>query len=414
VRTDSPRTIAFRILDRVARHRWAWVSGWLSVFTAGALALQTDDGDWGFFRRGVGGLLGQPWAGHPTGIHLFAVEPNLQIGPPALVAALPFHVVPAPYDVLAARLVMSAALLAVLWTADRLAAHFDVAVLLRHRITVLAGLFIAPIWISLAVDYAHLDDVMVVVCALSATLYTATGRRYLAALLIATAAAAKPWGILIAPLLLAGGWRAAVRPAMLAAGVAIAWWAPFLLDPQTVTHLWHFRIDVSASSGLTLLGVHAGAAMPLWVRPAQLVVGIGVGALEVRRANWPAAVLVAFAVRVALDPGAFTYYSAPVVAAALLCDLRGNRSGIPWRACTSAWCFGVAALLPEGPIAAVARVAICAVLVASVLIQSAPVAIERVPSAIQFDHEPTYRAGVGRPARVIANAVCAALTPLPQ
>jgi hypothetical protein len=405
---------AVRILDRLARHRWAWVCTWLLLFTAGALVLQTDNGDWGFFRRGVGGLLGQPWTGHPTGIHLFAVEPNLQIGPPALVAALPFHVLPAPYDVLVARLVMSAALLDVLWTADRLAAHFDVPELLRRRITVLAGLFIAPIWISLAVDYAHLDDVMVVVCALGATLCTALGRRSLAALLIATATAAKPWGILIAPLLFAGGWRAAVRPALLAAGIAVAWWAPFLLDAKTITHLWHFRPDVNASSGLTLLGVHAGAAMPPWVRPTQLGVGVGIGALEVRRANWPGAVLVAFAVRVASDPAAFTYYSAPVVAAALFCDLRDNRSGIPWRACTSAWCFGVVAVLPEGPIAAVARAAICSALVASVLIQSAPMAIARVPLAIQFDHEPTYRAGVGRPARVIANTVCAALTPLPQ
>jgi hypothetical protein len=38
----------------------------------------------------------------------------------------------------------------------------------------------------------------------------------------------------------------------------------------------------------------------------------------------------------------------------------------------------------------------------------------RAGSVIQFDHEPTYSAGVGKPASVIAKTVCAALTPEPQ
>ncbi|WP_199421577.1 hypothetical protein [Actinotalea solisilvae] len=335
---------ALRRLDGVARLRWLILTGCLVVLGVPA-ALWPGSGDWGFFRTGASGLLGEPVPGTSGGIHLYASMPNVQIGPPALLAAAPFRLLPQPWDVGAARLVMLLAALLVLALVDRAGRAMLVPDVVRRRGILLGGLGLAPSWVVLAVDFAHLDDVLVLVLAASAVLLLATRRPMWAAVALGVAAATKPWAVVLLPLLLVPGLRAGARPLVFAGGVASAWWAPFLADPQTLPQLWSFRLDVGAGSGLTLLGLDVGEATPGWVRPAQVLGGTALGAWAALRGRWTGVILVGLACRVALDPNPLFYYGAGLVLGALVWDVARSARGIPWTTGCAAAALSVAPLL---------------------------------------------------------------------
>jgi hypothetical protein len=97
-------------------------------------------------------------------------------------------------------------------------------------------------------------------------------------------------------------------------------WAPFFIgDSRTAAALTGFRINISAVSGLHLLGYDSGAA-PSWVRPAQILLGLALAVAVARKGRWWAVPAVGLAVRVALDAGAMGYYLAGPALAALLVD----------------------------------------------------------------------------------------------
>ena len=343
---------------------------WLAV-VAGPASVWPGSGDWGFFRTGASGLVGQPVPGTSGDIHLYASMPNLQIGPPALVAAVPFRLLPQPWDVAAARLAMAVGVLLVLWLVDRTCRVMQTPDQLRRRGVLLGGLALVPLWVVLAVDFAHLDDVLVLVLAVWAVLLLAKERPMWAGVALGVAAATKPWAIVLLPLLLVPGWRDGLRPVLLAGGVALACWVPFLADPGTLPSLWSFRLPVKAGSGLTLLGLEPGAASPGWVRPAQLVGGATVATWAAVRGKWTGVVLVGLSSRVLLDPNPLFYYGVGPVLGALIWDLTRGGRGVPWTTGCAAAAFSVAPLLTPPPAVAAARTLTCIGLVLVVLLARA-------------------------------------------
>jgi hypothetical protein len=354
-------------LDRAARHRWPLLAGWLVLFAVLTTA-DSGDGDWEFFRRGTSVLFGHAILGRPGGVHLYASMPAIQIGPPALVAALSFDWLPRPWDVDAARVVMVAALLLIVWLAERTCRAIGVPPEISARGTLIGGVLLAPAWMAVAITYTHLDDVLVLVFTVAAMLFVARDRPLWAATAIGLAAATKPWGVVVAPLLLQFGWRRSLAYAGLAAAVALAWWLPFLADPRTLSALWGFRVSVGGNSGLTLFGVRPGP-MPSWVRPVQFLGGLALGALATRRGSWTGVPLVGWATRVALDPIDSAYYDVAPIVAALVFDLTRSKSGVPWTTIVAVAGFSLASSLGHSPGVVWIRVGTCVAVAVAVVVR---------------------------------------------
>jgi hypothetical protein len=373
----------WRGLDRAADWRWLILPLWLGLIAA--LPVQRNgDGDWEFFRRGAGALLGNPILGSPGGVHLYASRPDLQIGPPALVAAVPFRLLPRPSDVDAARILMCIILLVVIAMTESICSTLDVPPRIIARVALLGGALVIPAWVTVAVTEVHLDDVMVVGFSTAAVFFTGSKKPMWAAAAVGLAVASKPWGIVVVPLLFQPGLRHTLRACVVAVGVAIAWWLPFLSDPHTVTALWHFRLDVSANSGLALLGVGPGP-MPGWARPAQLVTAVLLGVLAARRGHWIGVPLVGFAVRVALDPATFAYYEAAPIIGALIWDMSRSRSGVPWATGIAVAGFAISSGAGNDLLGAAVHALTCLALVVSVLVQRRPPAIPQAAHQLVAD-----------------------------
>jgi hypothetical protein len=287
--------------------------------------------------------------------------------------------------VLVARALMTASMLLVVWLVDRLCEAMGVSAEHRRRGVLLGGLIMAPAWVLLAVDYAHLDDLLVMVLAVVAMLLLVKDRPMWAAAVVGLAVATKPWAIVFAPLLLRSGWRPAVRWTAVAAGVAAAWWLPFLTDPDTVGKLWGFRLPVTLGSGLASLGLDPGVPMPGWVRPAQLLGGALLAVVAVRRGHWTGALLVGLATRVALDPNPMLYYGIGPVLGALIWDLTRTKAGVPWTTGLATAAFSLAPAFSDRHVVGGVTLVTCAGLILSVLLRRSarPVPARAVPADAQ-------------------------------
>jgi hypothetical protein len=295
----------------------SWLlAGWTALWFAamawhGGLA-------WHFFVQGARALAD---ADDPAGgLHLYAAAPVLQIGPLAFLVTVCLRLLGGRPELLAAQVLGAAGGTYILWQANRLARRFSPWPIV----------FFVPVWMYLAVASAHLDDVLALVGAMAALAAARAGRPWAAGLLLGLAVDAKPWALGFAALLLVlPGWRAVLRGAVSTAITVAAGWLPFFLaDPRT-TRVLHFTIANTSLSALRALGV-ADPRTPAWDRPAQALLGIGLGILAVRRGRWPAILLLAVAARIALDPGTNKYYAAGAVAGAMLWDLAGSDSRFPW------------------------------------------------------------------------------------
>ncbi len=261
---------------------------------------------------------------HGSGLNLFADVPWLQTGPLSLLLAAALS--PLPADV--ARGVALAAMAA--------AGPLLVAVLAplvapeaRLRRVVLAAIVLTPAWTVLAVRWGHLDDVLALVFAVLALRAVCAGRAVLAGAALALAVAAKPWAIGFFPMVLALPWASLrVAAAVAAVGVALAW-APFVLANRGTLTALHPPVGLASASGLHALGAR-GEWMPAWGRTAQLVLAPLMSTLTVLTRGLPGVLLVAVAVRLALDPKNNAYYIGSAALAAVVFDLLGTRWTVPW------------------------------------------------------------------------------------
>ncbi len=288
----------------------------------------------------------QSW---PGGLHLYANCPSLQIGPASFVVAEPVRYLGPHSGLVAAEVLISAMGLATLLVIRKIVvtARPELAGRPGADWAFLAGgaIFIVG-WQELAVAFAHLDDGLVLLGTVLATWAAVRGKAALTGLALGLAIVAKPWALAFLPvLLLAGGltaWRAPnlaarplranVRPCMLAGAVAalvtLAGWLPFFLADSRTSLAFHYKITNVGDTALRVLGV-ASAQTPSWDRPAQVAIGCVLAGVAVWRGRWPAVILLAVGARIALDPATHSYYTAGVLAGALLWDLLGSRRPFP-------------------------------------------------------------------------------------
>jgi len=277
---------------------------------------------WHFFPYGVHALFG------PSGTHLYAEHPDLQIGPLAFVVTAPLVLLPDTVARIVAQLAMTAAGPAMLAVLSPLLP----GTASRHRLRLLlAGLVLAPAWTALSVRWMHLEDVLALVFLVAAMRAVAGRRQVVAGLALAAAVASKPWAVGFLPILAVLPRRRAGSALRWAAAGIFAAWGPFLLCDIGTLHALRPPLGVSGSSGLRALG-YRGGATPAWGRTIQLVAAPVAGLGAVLRRRWAGVPLAVIALRIALDPQDLPYYVAGAVLAALAFDLLVTNWTAPWTA----------------------------------------------------------------------------------
>jgi hypothetical protein len=294
---------------------------------------------WHYFVQGASVLadLDDQVAG---GLHLYATNPELQIGPVAILAtlaALPLgtHAALTGWQLLGATIGI-----VVLRQLQQLARTVRPGVK-RHDLDVklcLTAAFFVPAWLYLAVGATHIDDVLALLFTVLSLRAAQAQRPWLAGGMLGLAVDAKPWALGLGAVLLLLGNRDRLRAAATAVAVIAAAWLPFLIADPATTNAVRFTISNMPASGLRALGIDV-ARTPPWDRPAQMVLGLGLGLLAWSRGRWPAVLLVGVAARLVLDPGTNVYYAAGLVLGAATWDLVGARGRFPW------WTASAAVLL---------------------------------------------------------------------
>lgn len=325
--------LLFAVRPGLSRRQAWWV---LAVWTVLWAAWDARGGgySWHYFQDGAW-LLTHP--GVPgAGLHLYATHPQLQIGPLALLVAIPGQWLPPEIFRLLVEAGLAVLGLAMLRTLERTRAH------LTGRpvpMTLLLGVgaVALPVWSQVATHYTHLDDALAMAFAVVALRAVVARRPLLLALALAAAADAKPWALGFAVLLVALPAEDRRQAALVTAAAVSAVWLPFVIaDPQTLL-IGRFTIDTAADSALRALGINDPTTPP-WDRPAQLILGAVIGLLAVRRGRWALVPLAVVGARMLLDPQTYPYYSSGLLIAAAAADLLHPRRVRPvWTVALATW-----------------------------------------------------------------------------
>jgi hypothetical protein len=264
-------------------------------------------------------------------LDVYANNSVVQMGPPALLFAGPFQWLPIQLGAHLMLDILSLLVIPALWLAE-LAARSAVGPVRGKAL--LTGLVVVPLWTVECQRWAHADDVIALLAALAAAVLLSRGRHEVAAgLLLGTGAATKPWAVILLPLLFAYARPQIARAVLAFVLGAMVWWVPFVIaDPATVHALGSVSLFMVNEPTWHLVGMTGRA--PIWIRPAQLLGGVALALLVVRRVGWPAVPVVALAWRVTVDPYDWPYYvMGPLIAAALWDLVRTSRttwSSLPW------------------------------------------------------------------------------------
>jgi hypothetical protein len=271
-------------------------------------------------------------------MHVYANYPTLQVGPPALFAAIPIQLLPPRAANEAAVVVMALCLVACLYLLERVARDTPSVRRPSPGFTLLAGFAIMPMWLNLSALYLHLDDVLIFLLALAAVCAVVQQSWLGAAVCLGTATAIKPWAIAIVPVLFAlhrvAWWKAGLACVLM----FLVWWAPFwIADHDTFVALAHGNYPIHAGSSWALFGVDGQHDKVLcrgelclyaayaWMRPLQFLISFALAAVAVSRGRWLAAPLVGLLGRVLLDAQVWPYYGVGPVLMALLLDITARR-----------------------------------------------------------------------------------------
>jgi hypothetical protein len=274
---------------------------------------------WHFFAGGAESLL------HSSHLHLYADDPELQIGPLTFLVTVPLTWLPAATARAVAQVAMVAVgPLLVLWLAPVVAPG--------RRLTrvLLAALVVVPAWAVLSVRWAHLDDVLAMAFTVAAIRAVLARRAVWGGIALGAAIASKPWAIGFLPLILVldRGRRAALTATI---GVTVAAWAPFLVADGATLRALRPTLPVAGDSGLHLFG-YRGEVAPGWVRTAEMVAGPVLAFVAVLRRRWAGLFVLVFAARLVIDPQDLPYYVGSAVLAAVVFDLLATRHLVPWTA----------------------------------------------------------------------------------
>jgi hypothetical protein len=197
----------------------------------------------------------------------------------------------------------------------------------------------------LAVGVGHLDDALALFLMLTGLVALRHDHALAAGILLSMSAVAKPWALPFVLLLLLIPGRRRWHSVAAYVTTQLVFWLPFIATDTRTLHVTGFKIPVQTGSVLAMLGMHGGT--PSWDRPAQVILGLVLGWLVIRRRRWSALPLVVVLARVVLDPGAHTYYAAAVLIAALIYDVVGSPHRWPlWTIASALLVFA----LPQFPI----------------------------------------------------------------
>ena len=356
-----------RSLRDAARQHWHHVVmlAWLGV----AVAVYGRHGgqSWHFVATGARSILcmsGDDPAGTPCGLHVYAQHPDVQIGPLSLLVAAPAVAFRYRDGFDIARVVMALLGFVILLLVERgarLARRTDPD-RLRLRV-LLASLAFFPAWADLAVGFGHLDDVLALTFTACAVHAVTRGNQRTAGWCLALATLSKPWAAAFLPLLLGLPRGMRLRAAAHAVVPVIVAALPFVLADRQTLRAGSFRIPNADASSLRVLGVTD--ATPPWDRPAQLVIGLLLGAVAARVGRWQAVIMLAAATRIMLDPQVYSYYTAGVLLGAVIWDIqvRPGRTVPLWTWAVFGALFGVR-YLPLAPTTlGVLRLTICLVII---------------------------------------------------
>jgi hypothetical protein len=328
------------------RRRLTLLSGWALLWL---VILAVHGGySWHYFTQGSALLFSGASAGAPAGgLHLYANYPQLQIGPFTFAIADLLQRIGPSHGLYAAEAVMSALGVLVLYCLERIAqvVRPDLEHTGRYRATMLIGgaVFLVG-WVDLAAGYAHLDDVLALVCATLAVWAAVEELPAIAGICVGLAVDSKPWALVFLPLILTAPKHGRRPAAVCTAAVILLAWLPFITGDWHTLTAAGYTITNEPSSALRALGV-TSAGTPSWDRAAQIVLGCTLGAIAVRRQRWAAVILLGVGARIALDPGVYAYYTAGVLLGALIWDLLGTRRPLPLWTLTSAAALSIAPML---------------------------------------------------------------------
>ncbi len=343
---------------------------------------------WHFFVEGSRSLFCAD-ASPSCGLHVYAAHPELQIGPLSFLAARLVTWWGEDGSELA-ELAMTLTGLAALLALEHDARKSADAVGRRRlqRRVFLAGIVFVPAWVDLSVRFAHLDDVLALAFTALAVRAVVRGGSTSVGVLLALATLSKPWAVAFLPLAFAGPQGHRLRAAAWAVLPVLVTAAVFVLAvPATLTAA-HFGIPNNSASSLRALGVTA-ATTPSWDRAVQFALGLTLGGIAVARGRWAAAVMVASAARIALDPGVYSYYTAAILLGAVVWDVqaRKGRDFPAW-----SWLvFGALFLcryLPLGDrLLGSLRLGVCVAVVVAALVVSRPLGAALLGRSAMGDQE---------------------------
>ncbi|WP_037862308.1 hypothetical protein [Streptomyces sp. NRRL S-340] len=310
------------------RRHTALLTGWTVLWFL--VAERHGAVSWHYLRSGEELLFNQVPGG---GLALYAHHPELQIGPVSFLVAALFGPFPAALGENLAEAFMSGLGLYMLVLIGRTAAEYGLGTGTNHKRlqqrVLVAGAAFIPMWVEVSVRFAHLDDVLALFFTTLAVRALVRGNATAVGVFLALAVDSKPWAVGFLPLLLALPRPGRLRAAAWTVGLVAAAWLPFYLTHLETFAAARFTIPNQPASALRWFGVN-DPATPWWDRPAQMGLGIALGALAVRRGRWAAVVVLAADARIVLDPSVYTYYNASVLLGTLIWDSVGQRRLVPW------------------------------------------------------------------------------------
>ncbi|MCU1601061.1 MAG: hypothetical protein JWO22_1770 [Frankiales bacterium] len=319
------------------RRRHVVLIGWLACCWTWLLvhaATDVPDGaDWLWFRKGAQWLFtGQALEKHKYlnvvrtggGLHLYALHPEVQIGPLSLTVTALIGA-----STYLAAILGGLLFLPTIRLLESAALHRGMQPDAVHKKVLAGGLLLVPAWAWACAWWRHLDDLLVVFFAALAFWAIATRRPVLTGVALAAAVAAKPTALVLLPLalVLVGAER---RRAVAAAVVGCCLvWLPFVIaDPRTLK-AGAPQVPVTMRSPLVSLGFTFGDHAPSFLRIGQLAFAALLTVALLRRGHWWSVPAAAFAARLLFDPGMFSYYGVSLVALALFADLQSSGKGVP-------------------------------------------------------------------------------------
>lgn len=314
---SQPVSTVGRIATWFVRHPWWTLITWSLLLSA--VHITSHGASWHFLETGVSAL----FSGHP--LTLFALHPELQMGPLTFVLAAPF--------VLVLHGIVGEIAVMILMLALGLLTVREVRLVAGDRVRpnewLIAALLMMAGLTELAIRWGHLDDAMALYLGALGLRMALTRSTYLAAVFLALAVDFKPWAVPFVAFLFLAPVRKWVPAGLIWVAIVAIIWSPFVFGDSGTLRALHYGIPIDPASTLWLIYPNGGLT-PSWDRYAQIGIGFALATVAVWRKRWPSAFAIVIIARLLLDPGVKNYYDAGLLVGTALFDVVISLTSIPW------------------------------------------------------------------------------------